>query len=216
MNRRNFIIYDLETSGLDFKGGAEIVQISAITANANDYNKCKSIPAFNILIKPQTPDLAEKKAISVIGDKLWSSAQADGLHPKTALRKFKEYMELSNPSGSYMTTPILVGFNICNFDNPFLEHHLEKHKILTGKNSLPWSNVKIDLMPLMFSVFGRDNLKNNRLDTYAELLGLRRNSDTHDAEEDTEITYEIFKRYMNFMNFKIRPKITIRKEYERV
>jgi DNA polymerase III epsilon subunit-like protein len=86
---------------------------------------------------------------------------------------------------------------------------MRKYKIINGRDDCPWSRIKLDMMPLMFSIFGRDNLKNNKLDTYAELLGMKRKSETHDALEDVIITAEMFKRYMSFMNFKIRPKIKI-------
>ena len=67
----------------------------------------------------------------------------------------------------------------------------------------------MDVYSMMFSIFGKDNLKNNKLDTFAEMLGLSRTSDTHDAMEDVEITAKIFQRYMSFMNNQIRPKIKI-------
>jgi DNA polymerase III epsilon subunit-like protein len=84
---------------------------------------------------------------------------------------------------------------------------MRKYKIIAGRNECPWSHIKLDMLPLLFSLFGRDNLKNNKLDTYAELMGMKRQTGTHDAIEDVKITAEMFKRYMSFMNFKIRPKI---------
>jgi DNA polymerase III epsilon subunit-like protein len=86
---------------------------------------------------------------------------------------------------------------------------MRKYKIITSRNDCPWSNIKLDMLPMMFSIFGRDNLKNNKLDTYAGLLGMKRTAETHDALEDVKITAEMFKRYMSFMNFRIRPKIKI-------
>jgi hypothetical protein len=38
---------------------------------------------------------------------------------------------------------------------------------------------------------------------------MKRTAETHDALEDVKITAEMFKRYMSFMNFRIRPKIKI-------
>ena len=65
------------------------------------------------------------------------------------------------------------------------------------------------MFPLMFSLFGRDNMKNNKLDTFASMLGMSRSSDTHDAMEDVLITADIFQRYMKFTNLQMRPRIKI-------
>ena len=115
-----------------------------------------------------------------------------------------------NPTKKFWTAPVLVGFNIINFDIPFVKHQMMEYKILDKGSDPPWSNMQIDMFPLMFCVFGRDNLKNNKLDTYANLIGLQRATATHDAKEDVNITAEMFQRYMNFMNFKIRPKIKLK------
>ena len=207
MNKRNFVVYDIETSGLDYENGAEIVQIGALTLNYVDYEISKTIPPFSVIIQPQSPEKAEPKAIEVIGDKLWTSAKQEGVHPKTALRKFKEYLSISNPSENQWNYPIVIGFNNTGFDDKFVEYWMRKYKVISGRNDCPWSHIKLDMLPLLFSLFGRDNLKNNRLDTYAELMGMKRQTETHDAIEDVKITAEMFKRYMSFMNFKIRPKI---------
>ena len=210
-NNRNFIVFDIETSGLDPKLGAEIVQISAVALRYSDYTEIEN-GRFDIIIKPQKPDKASKEAIDVIGKDLWDRANADGLHPKVALRKFKEYIEMINPTKKFWTSPVLVGFNIVNFDIPFVQHQMEEYKILDPGDDKPWSNMQMDLFPLMFSIFGRDGLKNNKLDTYANLIGLARSAETHDASEDVDITKQMFQRYMKFMNFKIRPKINAKKE----
>jgi DNA polymerase III epsilon subunit-like protein len=117
-----------------------------------------------------------------------------------------------NPTKKFWTSPVLVGFNIVNFDIPFVQHQMEEYKILDPGDDKPWSNMQMDLFPLMFSIFGRDGLKNNKLDTYASLIGLARSAETHDASEDVDITKQMFQRYMKFMNFKIRPKINAKKE----
>ena len=87
-----------------------------------------------------------------------------------------------------------------------------EYKIIDNEDDLPWSNMQLDLSPLMFSIFGRDGLKNNKLDTYASIIGLARSGENHDAEEDVNITKQMFQRYMKFMSFKIRPKINTKKE----
>lgn len=210
-NNKNFVVFDIETSGLDPNDGAEIVQIAAVALRYSDYSEIEG-GKFNVLIKPQKPELASKEALEIIGNELWENSRSNGLHPKVALRKFKEYLGSVNPTKKFWTAPILVGFNIVNFDIPFIKNQMTMYKVMSSEDDTHWSNLQLDMMPLMFSIFGRDGLKNNRLDTYASVIGLSRSKDTHDAEEDIEITKEMFQRYMKFMNFKIRPKINPKKE----
>ena len=209
-NKRNFLIYDLETSGLDPEKGAEIVQIGAMALKYSDYSvhECGS---FEIVIKPENPDKADDQAIRVIGNELWTKANDDGVHPKTALRKFYKYIDDLNWSGKYWSAPIRVGFNNNSFDDRFLEFYMRKHKLIgQKKDDQPWSYFSMDLFPLMFSLFGRDELKNNKLDTFANMLGLARSSNTHDAMEDVEITAKIFQRYMKFSSLQMRPRLKIK------
>lgn len=210
-NNKNFVVFDIETSGLDPNKGAEIVQIVATALKYSDYSEIEN-GKFSVLIKPQNPSAADQDALRVIGHSLWDKANCEGLHPKVALRKFKEYLESMNQTKKFWTAPILVGFNIVNFDIPFVKQQMETYKVLGKDEDMPWSNMQIDMFPLMFSIFGRDGLKNNKLDTYANLIGLARAAETHDASEDVDITKQMFQRYMSFMNFKIRPKINTKKE----
>jgi len=205
-NNKNFIVFDIETSGLDPNKGAEIIQISAKALKYSDYLPLEN-GEFNCILKPQKPEKAELDAIKVIGEDLWQKAKDEGLHPKVALRKFLEFLDSCNPTKKFWTAPVLVGFNIINFDIPFLKHQLLEYKVLSKDEEVPWSNLQIDMFPIMFSIFGRDGLKNNKLDTYAGLIGLERAQASHNAIEDVNITVEMFQRYMNFMSFKIRPKI---------
>jgi DNA polymerase III alpha subunit (gram-positive type) len=208
-SRRHFVIYDIETSGLSPEGGAEIVQIAAVKMDYNTYEIDKS-SSFEIVLKPQKPDAADPKAIEVIGEDLWQRALSTGVHPKTGLRKFNQYIDSINPSKKFWTAPILVGFNNSGFDNPFTEFWMNHYKVIgQKKNDKPWSYLSIDLLPLLFSVFGRDDMKNQKLDTYLEIMGLSREGGTHDAMEDVLLTAQLFQRYMKFMNFRIRPKIKI-------
>lgn len=213
-NRRNFVVYDLETTGLDPNKGAEIVQIGATILRYGDYD-FHELGSFEILIKPEHPEKADSQALKVIGKDLWDRANDKGVHPKTGLRKFYRFIDEANWSGKYWGAPIRVGFNNNSFDDKFLEFWMKHYKVIgQKKDDMPWSYFSLDVYPLMFSVFGRDNLKNNKLDTFAEMLGMSRASSTHDALEDVMITAKIFQRYMRFSNFQIRPKISIKNDTE--
>jgi DNA polymerase III alpha subunit (gram-positive type) len=211
-NQRNFIVYDLETSGLNPEKGAEIVQIAAKSLKYSDYSLHEN-GTFEILIKPQHPEKASPQAIDVIGDDLWESAKQKGVHPKTGLRKFFNFIESLNWSGKHWSSPIRVGYNNISFDDRFLEYWMKEYGLLGKKqDDQPWSNISLDVYTMLFSLFGRDNLKNNKLDTFADMFGMARASNTHDAMEDVNITSNIFQRYMKFANTQMRPKLRIKNE----
>jgi len=211
--QRNFLVYDLETSGRDFKEGAEIVQIGATVLKYSDYS-FHPVGNFVQLIKPQNPEKAEQGAIDVIGKDLWEKAQAEGEHPKVVLRKFREYMDSVNMKNKYWTAPIRVGFNNNSFDDPFLEYMMIKYKVMKNRDDMSWAYFSMDLLPLLCTVFGKDNLPNQKLDTFLELLGMSRDTEFHDGAEDAQKTAMMFQRYMRFMNNHIRPKIKIDNKQE--
>lgn len=216
VSRRNIIVYDLETSGTNPREGHEIVQIGAIALRYQDY---EIIPdsEFNILIKPQFPDKADPKAIDVIGQELWDKANSEGLHPKTSLRKFKEYMIKYNHQNGFWTAPIRAGFNNNGFDNPMLEFWMDYYKIINvKKDDKPWAYISYDLLEFMHVLFLKDNLKNNKLDTYAELCNVKRSTEHHDALEDCKITAHILQRYLRLMTNHVRPLLKIQNKTESV
>jgi DNA polymerase III epsilon subunit-like protein len=211
-NKRNFIVHDIETSGTDPKAGHEIVQLGAVALRYQDY-KIHELGEFSVLIKPQFPEKADPKAIEVIGKDLWERAIKDGLHPKIALRKYKEFCESLNWQNGYWTSPIRVGFNINAFDNGFIEYWMNEYKLINQKkDDKPWAWFSIDIAEGLFCLFGRDNLKNNKLDTYLELLNMKRTTTTHDALEDSRLTAGVFQRYIKFMTEHVRPLLKIKNE----
>ena len=208
-NQSNFVIYDIETSGTDPTKGHEIVQFAACVCRYQDYED-HSIKPIEILIKPQTPEKADPKALEVIGMDLWERACKDGMHPKVAFKKIHTYFKDANFTNSVRTSPIRVGYNICGFDNPFLEYHMKHYKLINQKQwDIPWNWSSIDLGQSMFEIFGRDDLPNRKLDTFAKMMGVERKSDKHDGVEDVLITKEIFVRYMKFMQI-MRTKLKIK------
>lgn len=207
IDKRHFVVFDLETTGLDPTQKAEIVQIAATTINFNTLEPNNN-GEFQIILKPQFPEAASPEAIKVIGEELWEKAKVDGIHPKVGLRKFIDYVNSANWQNKFYTAPILTGYNSVKFDEPFLIHWLTHYKLVKDRNSLPWSNQSKDLMFQMHDLFHLDDLPNRKLDTHLNLFNLSRSSATHDALEDVRLTAQLFVRYMKMMRH-IRSKLKI-------
>ncbi len=215
--KRHFCLWDIETSGLD-PAKHDIVQIAARAISYHDYT-LHEVGNFEVLIKPQKPENAEPKAIEVIGKDNWAKALEEGIHPKTAFKKYLEFIDSMNPTQGnwrYTTSPIMVGFNSVAFDFPFLVPKLQEYKLIDQKkDDRPWAYFQYDVAALLNTVFGRDDLKNNKLDTYCEMFGIKRSGAYHGAAEDVDLTTQLFVKYMRFMG-RIRPMIAIQKIEEPV
>jgi DNA polymerase III alpha subunit (gram-positive type) len=208
--QHNFIVYDLETSGLYPEDNQEIIQIAATCLRYQDF-KLHDIGTFNKLIMPLHPEAAAPGAIKKIGPEMWVKCQEEGLHPKTGLKKFIEYVGSANAEQAGRTSPKLVGFNNNEFDDPFIKYWLKEHGIIKSSKDIPWSG-SIDVLNQMYSLFRNDNLPNRKLDTYADLFGITRQdkiADTHEGMEDVDITAQLFVRFMTMMLKQIRPKLNI-------
>lgn len=203
MPKPNYIIYDIETSGLKPQEGHEIVQLSAIAINHWDLERHHA-NCVDLLLKPLHPEKASKEAIEIIGEEKWNRALSEGLDPKEALKYFVSWCEKANDKKGFWTRPIRVGHNIKRFDNPFTDFWLEEYKVLKRNKyddlDAPWGFLSIDTMDLFHLLFESDpNVLKYNLDACAALLGLARTTDKHDSMEDVEITTEIFVRAMRFI-----------------
>lgn len=200
-NKRNFIVFDTETTGLDPREGHEIVQLSAIAINSWDLEP-HPIKPFNAFIKPQFPDKASQGALDVIGP-IFDTAVNKGLEPKVVFNKFLEWVGKVNDSGEWISKPIRVGQNV-KFDINMTDYWFKHYKVIkttkSGKDNAPWSYITLDTHDIAFSLFESDPTMNRfNLDALCEKFGLKRKGDYHDAMEDVELTSEIFVRMMRFL-----------------
>ncbi len=194
MNKRNFIVFDTETTGLD-ETSQEIVQIAAVALNGDTFYDHQS-GKFQQILKPSSPSTAEPKALSVIGDDLWAKAQASGLDQKTALSAFLQYCDTVNDRKSKYEKPMLVGHNV-KFDIKFLVASCKRHGLIKTEDDLPFHYHSVDTMSIGFMFFHADpNVTSYTLDSVAKQFGIARKQDTHDAAEDVDITKQIFVRSM--------------------
>lgn len=196
-NRRNFLVIDIETSGLDFEEN-EIVQLSGKALNAANFDDHHG-GEFNVFIKPQRPEKASKEALAVIGP-VWDKALKDGIDAKVALTKFVEWVESCNDTKNVYGKPLLAGHNIIGFDCPFIEHSCHRLGVFKSKdqNNFPWS-WKFDTLITSIAMFDvNPNVNSYSLDSMCNLLGIKRTSQYHDAMEDVKLEVELLRRSMLF------------------
>ncbi len=195
-NKRNYFVYDTETSGLDPEQGHEIVQIAARALNGwnfDDHHAGK----FHILIKPQNPEKADPKALEVIGP-LWDKALKQGVEPSVAYQSLFNWIVKTNDSGKVFTKSVLVGHN-ADYDDMMTTYFFKKYKLVKNRDDKPWFKI-FDSWQTMMELWESDpNVNKFNLDAYLALLGIQRSGNHHDAMEDVDLLTEAFRRTMKFM-----------------
>ena len=194
-NKRNWLVIDIETSGLDFDQN-EIVQLSGKALNASNFDDHHG-GEFNVYIKPERPELASKEALAVIGP-VWDKALKDGIKAEVAFTKFMDWVISCNDTKNVWGKPLICGHNIIDFDGPFIEHTCKKLKLVKDRNDFPWS-WKFDTLITSIAMFDANpNVNSYSLDAMCNLLGIKRTSQYHNAMEDVKLEVELLRRSMAF------------------
>lgn len=197
MKYRNYLIVDTETTGLDPESGAEIVQLVAKAINGNDLSDHHS-KTLSLLIQPQFPEKAEKRAVEIIGQDLFDNACKNGLHPKVALAKFFEFANSLNFKGKFYK-PVFVAHN-ARFDFKMIYHWAKHYKLAKEESDVPVDHRLFDTVVLFMSLFENDPKVNTfNLDSWLNRLGMTRASKKHDALEDVMLLSSMFVRSMKFL-----------------
>lgn len=197
--KRNIIVWDTETSGLDPEDGCEIVQIAAKAISQATLDDHAS-GIFHCYIKPQRPDKAQDGALKVIGEG-WAKAQNEGLNPKVAYKAFMDWIDSVNDSKGFAGKPVMIAYN-SRFDENFLDASMKEYKLLKKGQfgyETPWS-FRFDAMGWAYALFESDpEIMNIKLDTVLAKLNLEReNSSVHSAVEDVELLTEWVRRWIKF------------------
>ena len=195
MVKRNLIIADVETSGLDPEDGCEVVQIYARAINYWDLEDHAN-GSFHAYIKPRRPEKAQAGALKVIGEG-WTKAQNEGLDPEVVWYQFFDWCHSINPTGKASDKPIMFAHNQ-DFDRKYIEFHGKENKVVKKSKfgwEYPWAWI-FDSMGIAHFIFESDpDMENLKLDTVINKLGLKRaNPDIHDAKEDVDLLTEFVKR----------------------
>ncbi len=210
MNKQPFIFLDTETTGLDPKEGAEIIQIAAVAINPTTLEFYED-GEFQIFLKPLTPELASPKAIEVIGQDVFEKCKKEGIEPKVGLQKFMDWINSYNttPGKKFYGQPFVVGHNI-TYDLMMIHDALfDKHKLYKKRDDLPFCSRPLDTWAFFFSLYESDpEVSKYTLDSLASVLGMSRTAATHDALEDVKIGAKAFIRFMKlYRQFKKKIKV---------
>jgi DNA polymerase III alpha subunit (gram-positive type) len=200
MITRNLIVEDTETSGLDYEAGHEVVQICAKAFNHWDFAPHHA-GTFHAFIKPQTPELAQAKAISIIGQENWTKACDEGLEPKVAWQQYYDWAASVNDTKKMKDKPLKFAHNK-DFDQGFICHSLKKYKIVSKGDfgyDWPWG-FSFDTMQVGHFLFGSNpDVFDLTLNTMLGQLGMTRaDGKIHTAEEDVQLLSDWLIRCFKF------------------
>ncbi len=161
---KEFVVFDVETTGLSYRGGDRLVEIAALKIR-----NLEPVDRFHTLINPGrsiSPGAFEVNRIS-------SSMLIDAPRSHEILPTFL----------NFLGDAIIVGHNI-KFDIGFLENELDLAGLLPEKSFAALDTIKISkrVMP---------HLPRYPLWYVARALGIERKQ-IHRAMADVEMTFEVF------------------------
>lgn len=173
---------DVETTGLDWKKGARILEVGVSLHEAGDeiYLHQENWTMYDDEIAKLLPLTQEIKNLTGIRDEALSEF---GVHPSTAYRALDQYCVDRK-------VDYLVAHNGDNFDRPFLLYELDKFGIKEhALRRLPWLDTRKDIK----YPAGQEP----RTRTLAELLRLKRAIPliAHRAKSDAESTMWLLSHY---------------------
>ncbi len=193
INDVDFVIFDVETTGLLPKSGDRIVEIAALR-----YKNGKSFDAFSSLINPQREISAGAFEVNRISQEMVKEAPVSA----EVLPKFLDFIGNS----------CLAGYNV-SFDLGFLENELK----LLGVN-LPEDTAAVDVMQMARRII--PDMDRYGLASVVRRLGINIPQE-HRALSDCQLTAGVFNRllsllmekgldnFLQFYNlFGVNPKIT--------
>ncbi len=172
--QRPLVFIDLETTGVN-PLRHEILEVGCLVANGETFKK---IEEYNAKVKPIHIETADPEALKINGysPERWGEAKE--------LKEAIERLAKIAPGG------IISGWNI-SFDWSFLERAFANFRISHG-----FDYHKLDVQSIAYSkLYGKGEVKKLGLRPVASYFGIKL-AEIHGAEEDIQMTYEIFKKLM--------------------
>lgn len=195
MNQLDFIVFDLETGGLqsDFH---EAIQVAgkAYDARTLEPYPIEAGGEFCSLMKPLYPERLQDGALKVNGKTREELAKAPD--QKVVWNAFVAWVNKFNKKRNTFGAPIACGKNIRNFDLKFVDVLNALHCPKKEKTLLFSTRLQVELEDQILQWFSGDpELPNMKMDTLREYFGLSTES-AHDALEDTRQTGALIFRFM--------------------
>ena len=181
-DRDTFIVFDLETTGLN-KTNDRIIEIGAVKVVNGEVTD-----NFDLLVNPGVKDNGIKFSISstiqnLTGISIAMVAKAPS--EKEALSEFFKWCDGIN---------LIVGHNIASFDIPFTKSACRRNEL-----EFPFTD-RVDTLLFAKSLkLQKDGIiENNKQPTLAKYVGLTYHA--HRANDDTQALYEILTRLVHKQN----------------
>ena len=193
INKKQKIFYfDLETSGLDSKKHA-ILSLSGIMEIDG-----KIVDKIDLTMKPFQGDMIDPTALEINGFTMEQIKTFDD--PKIAFKKlisfFSKYIDRYDKNDKFS----LAGYNIVQFDIPFLEELFKKcHDVYFG-SWVDGEPLDIYQVVLFMKKLGIITTKSTKLSIIAEDLNIPLKA--HDATNDILATRQIYYELINKIEIK--------------
>ena len=166
-----FVIFDLETSGLDPKLD-RIIQIAAIKAEYKE-DKFQEIDRLNLYINPGFPISKKIEDLTGISNEMLQKEKTEDMVFNEIYQFFGEL-------------PICCGYNILAFDIPFLKELYRRHdKIFVSPNAL-------DILCMARDLVSVKNTKTYKLGDVARYYDICEGLQFHNAMDDVIASYRLF------------------------
>ena len=202
MNYENFVIFDLETSGVD-TNTAQVVQIGAICVDARRLEIIEG-SEFDVLIKPLYGEECAKAGLQELTDgainihkKGHALLAEKGVSLETGISNFVSYVNTHNYGKTKWKSPIPCGYNSNNYDIPIL-----KRDLVRTNQAYPFHpSISVDVMQLLFLFFENDkNVTRLSADSLIRKhMGWKDKGESHDALGDVIMTAEVLIKSMRLI-----------------
>lgn len=166
LSELKFVVFDVETTGLEPDSGDRVVEIAALKCDGE-----KVVDKFHSLINPKVPISAGAFAVNGITLDMLTSAP----RPSEIIPKFVDFIK----------TDALFAYN-ANFDAAFLAQELK----LLGEN-LPQELIIVDILAMARALV--TNLISYKLESVAKYLGYAQ-VQKHRAIEDVEMSFFVLQK----------------------
>jgi DNA polymerase-3 subunit epsilon len=180
------VFFDVETTGVDIENSA-IIQIGAILDIDGE-----EVDNIDIKIRPHDGASVSQEALNVTGITMEDLLEnPERISPKEAYRKFLNFCGF--PPQVYANNRILAsGYNAMGFDMPMFINLGRRAGDQYSYAKFHWPVIDVAAIAAGHLAKSRHTMKNFKLMTVAERLGISTDGQAHDALFDVRVTRGIY------------------------